>query len=207
MTHLQLSIPICRHFFTHSKACHRAHRSADSFPCFANRANSASPLSYVPPRFTVSPPVTRNSLHDDTYLMVSSSSHPTGIPISLISLNSSLAILNPLLIWKLPSISGSLISPFHPTVVLGFSKYALMTISNPGHRPSCTPARSLWAYSFAWSISWMEHGPTMTSKRFKGSVWETMEAHVRREELIVLVAMGVTGRSCLSNAGGMRGSY
>jgi hypothetical protein len=56
-----------------------------------------------------------------THLIVSSSSHPTGMPISLISLSSSLPILNPLLIWKLPSMSGSLIRPFHPTVVLGFS--------------------------------------------------------------------------------------
>lgn len=91
-------------------------------------------------------PKTRSKL---TYLMVSSSSHPIGIPISLISLNSSLANLNPLLIWNVPLTSGSLMRPFHPTVVLGFSKYALITISNPGQRPSATPLRKRLAYSFA----------------------------------------------------------
>lgn len=56
-----------------------------------------------------------------THLIVSSSSHPTGMPMSLRSHRSSRAILNPLLILNDPSISGSLISPFQPTVVRGFS--------------------------------------------------------------------------------------
>ena len=56
-----------------------------------------------------------------TYLIVSNSSQPTGIPIELISLSSSRASLRPLLILNDPSISGSLIKPFHPTVVRGFS--------------------------------------------------------------------------------------
>src|SRR5271156_3360588 len=47
---------------------------------------------------------------------------PTGTPIERSSLYNPLAVLNPLLIWKDPSISGSLMSPFQPTVVLGFSK-------------------------------------------------------------------------------------
>lgn len=58
---------------------------------------------------------------DGPHLMVSRSSQPTGMPMLLMSHRSSLAILKPLLIWKDPSMSGSLISPFHPTVVLGFS--------------------------------------------------------------------------------------
>ena len=142
-----------------------------------------------------------------TYLIVSNNSHPTGTPISLISLRSSRPVLSPLLIWNDPSISGSLINPFHPTVVRGFSKYTRITTSNPGQRPSCTPARSLRAYSFAWSMSWIEHGPTTTSSLLKGSVWRTMEAHVRREAEMVWAATGETGKSWRSNAGGMRGSY
>lgn len=53
--------------------------------------------------------------------MVSSSSQPTGRPEALMSHKSSRAILRPLLIWYDPSMSGSLIRPFQPTVVLGFS--------------------------------------------------------------------------------------
>ena len=56
-----------------------------------------------------------------THLIVSNSSQPTGIPIELMSLSSSRASLRPLLILNDPSISGSLIRPFHPTVVRGFS--------------------------------------------------------------------------------------
>ena len=40
------------------------------------------------------------------------------------SSSSSRATRTPLLMSKLPSSSGSLISPFQPTVVRGFSKYA-----------------------------------------------------------------------------------
>ena len=42
----------------------------------------------------------------------------------------------PFLILQLPSISGSLIRPFQPTVVRGFSKYTRMTISSsPSNSP------------------------------------------------------------------------
>jgi len=67
------------------------------------------------------PLVSNTEKEDEAYEMVSSSSHPTGRPVALISQSSSLAILKPLLIWYELSISGSLINPFHPTVVLGFS--------------------------------------------------------------------------------------
>jgi hypothetical protein len=82
-----------------------------------------------------------------------------------------------------------------------------MTTSSPGHFPSCTPALNLRAYSFAWSTSWILHGPTMTSSLESGSVPWTMDAAVRRAALIVLLAMAGTGRSCRSRAGGMSGSY
>ena len=53
---------------------------------------------------------------------VSNISLAIGIPNSVNCTNSCLEILKPLLIWKLSSISGSLINPFQPTVVLGFSR-------------------------------------------------------------------------------------
>lgn len=77
-----------------------------------------------------------------THLIVSSSSHPTGMPISLMSLSSSLPILNPLLIWKLPSMSGSLIRPFHPTVVLGFSLRRVSALCKPDVQETGPPTPS-----------------------------------------------------------------
>ena len=57
----------------------------------------------------------------------------------------------PLLMWKLPSRSGSLISPFQPTVVRGFSKYTRMTISSaPSSRSRCSRSRP--AYSSAAAV-------------------------------------------------------
>ena len=54
--------------------------------------------------------------------MTSRNSVPAGIPKSLISLSSCLDTDSPLSILKELSRSGSLIRPFQPTVVLGFSK-------------------------------------------------------------------------------------
>lgn len=52
--------------------------------------------------------------------IVSSNSEPTGTPRSVRSQRSWRARWRPLLILKEPSMSGSLISPFQPTVVRGF---------------------------------------------------------------------------------------
>lgn len=52
--------------------------------------------------------------------IVSRSSDPTGTPMLVRSQRSCRAIRRPLLILNDPSISGSLMSPFHPTVVRGF---------------------------------------------------------------------------------------
>jgi hypothetical protein len=62
--------------------------------------------------------------------IVSSISEAMGIPMCVKSQNNFLEILKPLLILKLPSMSGSLINPFHPTVVL----YSLVTIAGRGYR-------------------------------------------------------------------------
>ncbi|MNT87164.1 hypothetical protein D3C72_2275430 [compost metagenome] len=66
---------------------------------------------------------------------------PVGTPISLMFSSSSRAVRRPSLILKLPSMCGSLISPFQPTVVRGFSKYTRITTSS-------SPAkRSRWTLS------------------------------------------------------------
>ncbi|CFN68683.1 Uncharacterised protein [Bordetella pertussis] len=55
-------------------------------------------------------------------VIMSRNSQPAGRPRLLMSSSSSRATRTPLLISKLPSRSGSLIRPFQPTVVRGFSK-------------------------------------------------------------------------------------
>ena len=55
-------------------------------------------------------------------VMVSRNSHPAGRPMLARSRRKPRARPRPSLIAKLPSSLGSLMSPFHPTVVRGFSK-------------------------------------------------------------------------------------
>jgi len=59
---------------------------------------------------------------------VSSNSQPTAVPAPAKLHNSSRAIRSPLFTWKDSLMFGSLIRPFHPTVVLGFSRYARIMI-------------------------------------------------------------------------------
>ena len=58
--------------------------------------------------------------------------------------------------------SGSLIRPFHPTVVLGFSKYTLITINKFSENFSLATL-SFSAYSRADFSSCMEQGPHITT--------------------------------------------
>ena len=55
-------------------------------------------------------------------ICVSRNSEAVGSPRSLTSSSSWRASRSPLLMWKLSSRSGSLMSPFQPTEVRGFSK-------------------------------------------------------------------------------------
>ncbi len=119
-----------------------------------------------------------------------------------------------------------MISPFHPTVVLGFSlhnrrhgepplllslgppgthKYTRMTTPSPSHRPALTSACSRLAYSIACSGSWMLHGPRTTSSR-SSSPWMMRDERWRETEMVFCEADD-EGRSCRSRAGGIRGSY
>lgn len=59
--------------------------------------------------------------------MVSRSSEPTGTPRLVRSQRSCRAMRSPLFIWKEPSMAGSLIRPFQPTVVRGFLVYEMGT--------------------------------------------------------------------------------
>ncbi len=67
-------------------------------------------------------PIAPHEIRSEMYCgeIVSSSSDPTGTPDSVRSHSSCRARRRPLLILNDPSMSGSLIKPFHPTVVRGF---------------------------------------------------------------------------------------
>ena len=56
--------------------------------------------------------------------------------VDLVLLDLHMPTCRPLLMLKLPSRSGSLIRPFQPTVVRGFSKYTRITISSASPRVS-----------------------------------------------------------------------
>mgnify|MGYP001599131660 CR=1 FL=1 len=71
-------------------------------------------------------------------LIVSSSSQPTGTPVWVMSARRVRAILSPLLMANEPSISGSLMSPFHPTVVRGCEQNRTGHKVSP-HAPSPAP--------------------------------------------------------------------
>lgn len=71
---------------------------------------------------TIAIVVDRSHLQSARYWgeIVSSSSEPTGTPESVMSHSSWRAMRKPLFILKEPLMSGSLMSPFQPTVVRGF---------------------------------------------------------------------------------------
>jgi hypothetical protein len=89
--------------------------------------------------------------------MVSSSSLPTGTPISLRSFRSCLPILRPLLTLKEPSISGSLMRPFQPTVVRGFCKSSVRKLTCSG------------SYGFSRTSLWGKEGFSAKGLVQKGS--------------------------------------
>eukprot|EP00659_Diplonema_papillatum_P004813 gene4812-biopygen4730 len=95
-------------------------------------------------------------------VIVSKNSHPHGKPSWLTCCRNSRAVRRPLLMLKVPLRSGSLMSPFQPMVVLGFSKYTRMTMIK-SFSYSCASFRSAAAYSSPAFVSWMLHGPTTTT--------------------------------------------
>jgi len=111
-------------------------------------------------------PMAPQLIRSATYwgLMGSRYSVPAGRPMPFMSSSSWRARCSPLLMWKVPFRSGSLIKPFQPTVVRGFSKYTRITISRSSWYSSCN-GLSLEAYSRAASGSCTEQGPITTSSR------------------------------------------
>ena len=108
---------------------------------------------------------------------MSSISLAIGIPTLVRSQNSCLDTRKPLLILNVSLISGSLIRPFHPTVVLGFSRYARMMMQRSWLSFAEISSRRC-AYSSAVTGSWMEQGPTMTNSR--SSCWVMIRTVSRR---------------------------
>ena len=113
-------------------------------------------------RAPMAPQETRSAMYCG--LMGSRNSVPAGRPSAVTCCRKRRAERSPAAMSWLPSSRGSLIRPFQPTVVRGFSKYARITISRSS---LCFSAwlTSRRAYSRPALGSWMEQGPTMTSKR------------------------------------------
>ena len=71
-------------------------------------------------RAPIAPQATRSAMYWG--VITSRNSQAVGRPRALMSSSTRRARASPSLMWKLPSSAGSLISPFQPTVVRGFSK-------------------------------------------------------------------------------------
>ena len=132
------------------------------------------------------------------YAIGSRNSVAVGTPIYVISKRSCLAILSPSSsLWE-PSKYGSLISHFHPMVVLGFSQYVRITISRESWNSSrhfCT----YHAYSKAEVGSWIEHGPTIT--RIRQSFQWIIERIAFLQIFIWLIHCWESGNSWISESG------
>ena len=125
-------------------------------------------------------------------VIMSRNSVPAGRPSSFTSHSSLRAMRRPSLMRKLLSMKGSLMRPFQPTVVRGFSKYTRITTSRSFLRRSASALRRR-AYSMAASVSWMEQGPITTSRR--SSAPNRMRWMAVRASKAVSAALGVAGNS------------
>jgi hypothetical protein len=94
----------------------------------------------------------------------SRNSQPIGTPRARMSSSSVRASRSPALTSPEPSRCGSLIRPFQPVVVRGFSKYTRITSSSESLNRAVTEANRR-AYSRVASTSWTLQGPTTTSSR------------------------------------------
>ena len=150
-------------------------------------------------------PMAPQEIRSDKYcgVITSKYSTATGTSISARSVNRCLAIFRPLSMLKLSSKSGSLIKPFQPMVVRGFSKYTRITI-NKSSCNSAFRAASFCAYSRAALESWIEQGPTITIRRLSLPIriflmvslaWKTPAE-----------ALSVNGNFCISALGAIIGA-
>ncbi len=133
----------------------------------------------------------------------SSTSPPHGRPSSLISSSKRRAVCSPVAMSHEPSRCGSLIRPFQPTVVRGFSKYVRMTTIRRSRLAAAT-FTSRCAYSSAASGSWIEHGPTTTSSRSRSRPCRTSRI-ARRVSRTSSAARGVSGWAAFTARGEISG--
>ena len=135
-------------------------------------------------------------------LIASRNSVPAGRPILATSNKNPRARRSPLLIWNEPSRLGSLIKPFQPTVVRGFSKYTRMTICKSSLAFSAYSRRRC-AYSSPARTSCKEHGPTTTTRR--SCSFLRIASISRRPFSTVSAAFIDNGYSSMRICGGMSG--
>src|SRR5712691_2217264 len=151
-------------------------------------------------RAPIAPQVTRSAMNCG--VMGSRNSQPAGTPSAARSSSSRRARRSPSLIANEPSRRGSLIRPFQPTVVRGFSKYTRMTIRRSPASSSPSPF-SRPAYSAAALGSWTEHGPTTTIRR--SSVPVRIAATSSRAPKMSCEPSSLSGSSSSRMAGGRSG--
>ena len=124
---------------------------------------------------------------------------PGGKPSSATYSSSSRASRMPFSMWNESSRSGSLISPFQPTVVRGFSKYTRMTSSSVGCdliRRAASGARHIRAPPPRRGSS---TGPTTTNSR--GSRRSRIARTISRERNTVSAARAVSGSRRFTSSG------
>ena len=93
---------------------------------------------------------------------------------------------------------GSLMKPFQPATVRGFSKYTRITTNSVSRTRSARRARRP-AYSSAAAGSWIEHGPITTKRR--GSLRSRIARTVARPRATVSAAAGASGTSAWTASG------
>ena len=151
-------------------------------------------------RAPIAAQLTRSAMYCGT--MGSRNSVAAGIPISFTARSRRRAIRRPVSTSYVPSRQGSLIRPFHPIVVRGFSKYTRITRKNWSATSGASRA-SRRAYSMAAFGSWMEHGPTTTSRR--GSSRRRIRCTVSRPRTTVDAAVSRCGSASFSSRGESKG--
>ena len=132
----------------------------------------------------------------------SRNSQPTGRPRRRTSSSSSRAARTPASTSPEPSRCGSLMRPFQPVVVRGFSKYTRIAMSRSCSWRSAS-ARSRRAYSRAASGSCTLHGPTTTSSR--SSIPSRIASTSARPRRTRSAISGSSGRCSSRSAGVVSG--
>ena len=128
----------------------------------------------------------------------SSASDPAGSPRCANASRSSRASVMPSSMRNVSSMCGSLMNPFQPAEVRGFSKYTRITrksVSSTSRARACSRP----AYSSAAFGSWIEQGPTTMNRR--GSRRSRMSHSVVRPRSTVAAACSSSGRRSFTSSG------